>query len=116
MIVDLQKSGTQKVQLTKAINFISSKDVDEERVIHSTSDNIEFTSCNDANEIIDELFESLRSRYQVNLETSMKGNDFIFSSVQLINYKCDKINFKCGGSYIDSPDWIKMKKTTISTP
>ena len=24
-------------------------------------------------------------------------------------YKCHKINLNCGGSYIDSPDWIKKK-------
>ena len=29
-------------------------------------------------------------------------------------YKCRKINIKCGGSYNDSPDWIKKKKTTIN--
>ena len=37
--IDIQKSGTWKIQLTMAINFISSKDVDEERVIHSKSNN-----------------------------------------------------------------------------
>ena len=40
----------------------------------------------------------------------MKGNDFIFDSVQLMYYKCHKVNFKRGDSYIDSPDWIKKKK------
>ena len=29
-----------------------------------------FTPYNDANEVVDELFESLRSRYQGNLRTS----------------------------------------------
>ena len=29
-------------------------------------------------------------------------------------YKCHKINPNCGGSYIDSPDWIKNKKATIN--
>ena len=29
-------------------------------------------------------------------------------------YKCHKINPNHGGSYIDSPDWIKNKKTTIN--
>ena len=24
-------------------------------------------------------------------------------------YKCHKVHFKSGGSYIDSPDWIKGK-------
>ena len=27
-------------------------------------------------------------------------------------YKCHKVNFRHGGSYIDSPDWIKRKKAT----
>ena len=29
-------------------------------------------------------------------------------------YKCDKINLNCGGSYLDSPYWIKDKKATIN--
>ena len=38
---DLKKSGPWKIQLTIAINFISSiDDNDEERVMHSKSDNI----------------------------------------------------------------------------
>ena len=28
--------------------------------------------------------------------------------------KCHKLNFKPGGSYIDSPDWIKNKKATVN--
>ena len=56
-IIDLQNSDTWKIQLTIAINFTSSKDVDEEHVMYSKSDNIEFTSCDDANEIIDRLFK-----------------------------------------------------------
>ena len=62
---------------------MSSKHTDEERVMHSTSDNIKFTSYNGANEVVNELFVSLRSRYQENLETSMRGSDLIFDSHQL---------------------------------
>ena len=40
-MTDLQKSGTWKVQLTIAVNFISSKDNDEKQMMHSKSDNIE---------------------------------------------------------------------------
>ena len=58
---------------------------------------------NDANEVFDELFESLHSRYQGNLETSMRAKDFIFDSVQLMYYKCHKVNFSRDGSYIDFP-------------
>ena len=44
----------------------------------------------------------------------MKGSDFIFDCVNLLHYKCHKINPKRGGLYIDSPDWIKDKKKTKS--
>ena len=54
-----------------AINFISSKDSEEERVMQSSSGNIKSIPYNDANDIIQKLFESLRSRYQENLEASM---------------------------------------------
>ena len=115
IIIDLQNSDTWKIQLTIAINFIYSKDAEEEHVMHSRSDNIKFTSYNDANEIVDKLFESLRSRYQGNLKTSIRGSYFIYDAVQLMYYKCHKVNFKCGGSYIDSPVWIKKKKATINS-
>ena len=29
-------------------------------------------------------------------------------------YKCNRVIFSRGGSYIDSPDWIKKKKATIN--
>ena len=37
----------------------------------------------------------------------MKGSEFVFNYVQLLYYKCHKINTNRSGSYIDSPDWIK---------
>ena len=44
----------------------------------------------------------------------MEGSGFIFVSVQLMYYKCHKLNFRSSGSYIDSPDWIKKKKATTN--
>ena len=38
----------------------------------------------DANEIVAELFDLLLSRYQIGLETQMRGNDFIFDYVNLL--------------------------------
>ena len=114
IIINLQNSDKWEIQLAIAINFISSKDTEEERVMHSNSDNMKFTSWDDANEVVDELPKSLRSKYQEKLETSMKGSDFIFDSIQLLYYKCHKNFFKRDGSYIDSPDWIKKKKSNKS--
>ena len=110
IIINLQNFETWKIRLTIAVNFISSKNAEEERVIHSRSDNIKFISYNDTNEVVDELFESIRLRYQGNLETSIRGSDFIFESVLLMYYKCHKVHFKHGGSYIDSTDWIKKER------
>ena len=60
-------------------------------------------------------FDSLKKRYQNNLET-MKGSEKEqkIDYVQLFYYKCHKINQNCGVSYVDSPDWIKNKKKTIN--
>ena len=48
---------------------ISSKDIEEEHVLYSRSENIKLTLYNDANEVVDELFETFRSRYQGYSET-----------------------------------------------
>ena len=56
MIINLQKSDAWKIQLTIAISFISSKDANEERVMHSKSDNVEFMLYDNANEVVSELF------------------------------------------------------------
>ena len=81
--------------------------------MHSKSGNIEIMVNDKADEVIKELFDSLKNRYQNNLE-SMKGSEFVFDYDQLLYYKCHKINPNRTGSYIDSPDWIKSKKATIN--
>ena len=49
--------------------------------MHSKSNNIEFMSYDNANEVVNKVFESLLSRYQIDLERSMRGTDFVFESV-----------------------------------
>ena len=71
--------------------------------MHPRSDNIEMMIDDKADEVIEELFRSLLCRYQIGLEMSLRGSDFIFDCVHLLYYKC-QINFKRGESYIDSPD------------
>ena len=62
---------------------MSSKDNDEDRVVHSKSDNVEMMINYEDDEVIEELFQSLLSSYQIGLETSMKGSEFIFDWVHL---------------------------------
>ena len=40
----------------------------------------------------------------------MKGSDFIFDSVGLFLYELHKICLNGGGSNIDSPEWLKVKR------
>ena len=83
--------------------------------MYSKSNNKKYVSYNDANEVVEELIESLHSRYQGNLGHSMRGSEFIFDSVQLMYYKYYQENVKCSGSYIDSPDCIEKKKATVNS-
>ena len=80
--------------------------------MHSKNDNIEIMINDEADEVF-ELFDLLKNRYQNNLE-SIKGSEFVLDYVHLLYYKCHNINPNCNRSYIDSPDWIKTKKTTIN--
>ena len=77
--------------------------------MHSESDKIVIIINDETDEVIKIFFDSLKNRYQNNLE-SMEGSEFVFNYVHLLHYKCHKINPNHCGSYIDSPDWIKNKK------
>ena len=83
--------------------------------MHSKNNNIHIKSHDRADEAIEELFESLLFRYQIGMETSMKGSNVIFDCVSIIYYKWHKINFNRVRSYTDSPDWIRNKKAIINS-
>ena len=83
--------------------------------MHSKSDNIEVLIGNETtNEIVEELFKSLLQRYRKGLEEKMRGSEFLFDNVHSLYYKLDKISLNRGGSYINSPKWLKNKKATIN--
>ena len=77
------------------------------------SDNIEIMMGSETDETIEELFKSLLQRYQERFEKSMRGSAFIFS-IDALYYGLNKISLSRGGSFIDSPEWIKNKKATIN--
>ena len=82
--------------------------------MHTKSDNEEIMTGSNTDEIIEELFESFLQRYEQNLEEKMKGSDFEFDGVNFLYYDFNKISLNKGGSYTDSPKWIKNKKSTIN--
>ena len=92
------------------INFISFKDSNEAPTMHTKSDNTKNMMGSETDEAIEELFESVLQKYQEGLEKSMKGNEFVFDSVDVLNYDLNKISLNRGVSYIVSPNWLKKKK------
>ena len=44
----------------------------------------------------------------------IKGSDFNFESVELMDYKIHKVWLKRGVSYTESPEWILYKRATIN--
>ena len=107
-------SSDWEIQLTMAINFISSKDSDETRTMHTRSNNVEVMVGIETNEIIMDLFVSFLQKYQEKLEESMIGSEFVYDSVDLLYYNLNKVSLSRGGSYIDSRKCLKIKKATIN--
>ena len=104
-----------KLQLMAESNFISLKPVfDETCIMHTRSDNEEFMNGDDTDEIIKGLSESFLQKYEENLQNKMKGSDFEFDGVISLYYDFNKISLNRGGSYVDSPKWLKDKKSTIN--
>ena len=107
--------GEWKVQLIAEINFISLKPgSDETRIVHTRSDNIEIMIGDDNDDIIEELFKSFIQKYEENLQNKMRGSDFEFDGVNFLYYDFNEISLNRGGSYIDSPKWLKDKESTIN--
>ena len=82
--------GKWKTQLTVTINFFLKKNSEETHTMNTKGDNTEIMIGNEADEIIEELFESLLQRYQEGLEESWRGSEFVFDSVNSLYYKLHK--------------------------
>ena len=111
LINDKKDKGEWKLQLTAQINFISQRPgSDETRVMHTRSVCEEFMSGGETEEIVEKLSRSLLQVYQDNLNEKMRGSDFIFNGVNYLFYDFNRVSISKGGSYIESPKWLKDKK------
>ena len=69
-MIDNHKAYSEwEIQLIIQINFISSLDKYEFRIMHIKSDNIEIMNGIETNDIVNEFFKSFLRRYQEGLET-----------------------------------------------
>ena len=101
--------------INKEVNFILLKPgSDETRIMYTRSDNVEILFGDDNDNIVEQLFQSLLQKYEENLQNRMKGSDFEFDGVNFLYYDFKKTSINRGGSYIDSPKWLKDKKSIIN--
>ena len=114
MINNHKAQGEWEIQLAMKIKFISSLDDNEFRMMYTKSDNVEIMSGTETSDVINELFKSFFRKYQEELQTKMRGSNFTFERVNLLYYHLHKISLNRGGSYIDSPEWLKNKRATIN--
>ena len=96
------------------INFISLKPGSDETHVMYTSDNAKFMNGDGTDEVIKSLFKSFLQRFEENLQEKMRGSDFEFDGIKFFYYNFNKTSIYRGGSYIDSPKWLKDKKLTIN--
>ena len=101
--------------MSAEINFISLKlGSDETRMMYTRSNNEEFMSGSENDEVIKLLFRSFLQKYQENIQNKMRGPKFKFDGVNLLYYNFNKIGLNRGGSYIEPAKWIKDKKSIIN--
>ena len=84
------------------VDFISFKDTEETRTIYVWSDNVSIMRGSDTDSIIREIFKSFLRNYQEELKI-IKGSDFVFESVELMDYKLHRLRLRIGASYVKSP-------------
>ena len=98
-----------KIQISIHVNFISSKDTGKTRTIYVWSDNVSIIRGGDTDNIIRETFSSVLRNCQEELKT-IKGSDFVFESVELMDYKLHRVLLRRDESYVKSPEWLANKK------
>ena len=108
LINEKKNKGEWKLQLMAKISFVSLKpDSDETRLMYTRSDPMEIMNGSETEEIIESLYRSLFQKYNDNLQEKMKGSDFVFNRSYYFYYDFNRVSIRKGGSYIDSPKWLR---------
>ena len=110
-----KNKGEWKLQLTAKTSFVSLKpNSDETRLMHTRSTAAEFMNGSETEEIIESLYKSLLQNYNDNLQEKMRGSDFVFNGINYFYYDFNRASISKGRSYIESPKWLKDKKSSVN--
>ena len=85
-IIDQKTPAECKIQLTLLINFMSSKDSEETRTMHTKSHNVQIMMGNGIDDIIKGIFGISFAKILRKISRKMIESEFIFDSVDLLNY------------------------------
>ena len=115
-LINVHKAkGEWKLQLSAEISFVSQKrDSNEIRIMYTRSPPEEIIIGCETEEVAENLIMQLLQKYQDNLQNKMKGSDFIFNRINYLYYDLNRITISKGGSYIESPKWLKDKKCSMN--
>ena len=114
LINEKKNQDERKLQLTARISFVSlNPDSDETRLMHARSNSAEFMNGSETEEIIESLYRSLLQNYNDNLQEKTRGSDFVFNGINYFFYDFNRVSISKGESYVESPKWLKDKKSTI---
>ena len=110
-LINIYKAkGEWKLQLSAEISFVSQKpDSNEIRIMYTRSIPEKIIIGCETEEAAENLIMQLLQKYQHNLQNKMKGSDFIFNGINYLYYDLNRITISKGGSYIESPKWLKDK-------
>ena len=64
--------------------------------MNTKSNNVEIMIGSEADEIIEQLFETFFQKYQEGLEESMRGSEFVYDSVDVLYYNLNKVSLSRG--------------------
>ena len=109
------KGEWKLLKLSAEISFVSQNPGSNElRTMYTRSTPEEIIIGSETEEVAENLIMSILQKYQDNLQNKMKGSDFIFNGANYLYYDLNRITISKGGSYIESPKWLKDKKCTIN--
>ena len=67
----------------------------------------------DHEELLAEMFREILRQYEI-VSQALEDSDFVFVRIVEMTYHCHKVDMVRGGSYIELPEWVKLKHCCIN--
>ena len=114
LLNDTNKQQTRKIQLDIRITTENILNPGDKRNFIVRSDNTVPLYTDDTTESVENLIKSLGEHYEEQILVSKKGSNFRCCNIDSLNIYIHEVQLNRGGSYIETPNWVKAKKTTIN--